>query len=96
MAREKFLSGLNLDKILGDVGAELGRLGVQGQAELGAALFQGNAYVPYGQGQNRLDAGPEQEAPMSLEGMRAEVKEAAKEREHEPEREKAKEREWER
>jgi hypothetical protein len=36
-----------------EIGQELGRLGVQGQAELGSALFTGNAYVPYGQGQNR-------------------------------------------
>lgn len=34
-----------------DIGAELGRLGVQGQAELAGALFNGNAYVPYGAGQ---------------------------------------------
>jgi hypothetical protein len=36
-----------------EIGQELGRLGVQGPAELGSALFTGNAYVPYGQGQNR-------------------------------------------
>jgi hypothetical protein len=35
-----------------EIGQELGRLGVQGSAELGSALFNGSAYVPYGQGQN--------------------------------------------
>ena len=39
-----------------EIGQELGRLGVQGSAELGSALFNGNAYVPYGQGQNREGA----------------------------------------
>ena len=38
-----------------DIGAELGRLGVQGQAELAGALFNGNAYVPYGEGQKVMD-----------------------------------------
>jgi hypothetical protein len=45
-----------LDKMfskgLSEVGQELGRLGVQGTAELGSALFTGQSYVPYGQGQN--------------------------------------------
>ena len=35
-----------------EVGQELGRLGVQGSAEISSALFTGQAYVPYGQGQN--------------------------------------------
>jgi hypothetical protein len=39
-----------------EIGQELGRLGVQGSAELGSALFNGHAYVPYGQGQNREGA----------------------------------------
>ena len=39
-----------------EIGQELGRMGVQGQAELASALFTGNAYVPYGQGQNRPSA----------------------------------------
>lgn len=34
------------------IGDEMKRLGVQGAAELGSALFNGNSYVPYGQGQN--------------------------------------------
>jgi hypothetical protein len=40
-------------KAVGEIGQELARMGVQGQAELASALFTGNAYVPYGQGQNR-------------------------------------------
>ena len=40
-------------RVVEEVGQELGRLGVQGSAELGSALFNGHAYVPYGQGQNR-------------------------------------------
>lgn len=43
--------GLSLSAILGDIGAELGRLGVQGQMEMASALFTGNAFVPYGPGQ---------------------------------------------
>ncbi len=42
-----------LGKAASEIGQELGRLGVQGQAEFGSALFTGSAYVPYGQGQNR-------------------------------------------
>jgi hypothetical protein len=34
-----------------EVTAELTRLGVQGQMELASALFNGNAFVPYGPGQ---------------------------------------------
>jgi hypothetical protein len=46
--------GLNLDKIAGDIGTELKRLGVQGSAEIASALFgggQSNVFVPYGAGQ---------------------------------------------
>ncbi len=45
-----------VSKGMGEIGQELGRLGVQGQAELGSALFTGNGYVPYGPGQNRGSA----------------------------------------
>ena len=45
-----------VSKGISEVGQELGRLAVQGQAELGSALFNGSAYVPYGQGQNREGA----------------------------------------
>ena len=43
--------GLSLSNILHDIGSELGRLGVQGQMEMASALFNGNAFVPYGPGQ---------------------------------------------
>lgn len=37
-----------------EIGQEFERVVVQGAAELGSALFSnGNAYVPYGPGQNR-------------------------------------------
>lgn len=41
-----------LNRMATEIGQEAKRMGVQGQAELGSALFTGNAYVPYGQGQN--------------------------------------------
>jgi hypothetical protein len=34
-----------------EIGAELGRLGVQGQMELASALFNSSGFVPYGPGQ---------------------------------------------
>ena len=37
----------------GEIGQEFDRSVVQGAAEIGSALFTGNSYVPYGQGQNR-------------------------------------------
>jgi hypothetical protein len=40
-------------KAIGEIGRELQRAGVQGAAEFASGLFTGNAYVPYGQGQNR-------------------------------------------
>lgn len=40
-----------LSDLLPEVSAELGRMGIQGAAELPSALFTGNAYVPYGAGQ---------------------------------------------
>jgi hypothetical protein len=36
-----------------EIGQEFDRSVVQGAAEIGSALFTGNGYVPYGQGQNR-------------------------------------------
>ena len=70
--------GLSLSSILGDIGAELGRLGVQGQMEMASALFNGSAFVPYGPGQytpSEPDHGqpteamnpPEQEQSMGRE-----------------------------
>ena len=46
-----------------EIGAELGRLGVQGQAEIAGALFNGSSYVPYGAGQQAPEAAA-QEAPV--------------------------------
>ena len=46
-----------------EIGAELGRLGVQGQAEIAGALFNGSSYVPYGAGQQAPEAAV-QEAPV--------------------------------
>ena len=40
-------------KATDEIGQEFGRLAVQGRAELASALFTGNGYVPYGQGQNQ-------------------------------------------
>jgi hypothetical protein len=53
----------------GEIGQELGRLGVQGSAELASALFNGNGYVPYGQGQNRASV------DQSMEGLSGHEKE---------------------
>ncbi len=44
--------GLTLEKLRQDISVELKRLGVQGSAEIAAALFsESNAFVPYGRGQ---------------------------------------------
>jgi len=40
-----------LTDIVPEVGAEMSRLGTQGTMELASALFNGNAFVPYGPGQ---------------------------------------------
>jgi hypothetical protein len=53
--------GLTLGNILSDIGSELGRLGVQGQAEVAGLLFGNSAYVPYGRGQNPADKGRDAE-----------------------------------
>jgi hypothetical protein len=36
-----------------ELGAELKRLGAQGSTELMSGLYQGNAFTPYGVGQDR-------------------------------------------
>ena len=56
-----FAPGLTLSNILSDIGSELGRLGVQGQAEVAGLLFGNSAYVPYGRGQNPADKGNDAE-----------------------------------
>ena len=48
---QALVPGLSLSSILSDIGSELGRLGVQGQMEAASAIFNGNAFVPYGPGQ---------------------------------------------
>ena len=59
--KEGIQASLTLSNILGDIGSELKRLGIQGQIELANAMFNGSAFVPYGPGQNPPT--PEQEAP---------------------------------
>jgi hypothetical protein len=49
-------------KVAGEIGQEFDRSVVQGAAEIGSALFTGNSYVPYGQGQNRPSAEHEMES----------------------------------
>ncbi len=39
-----------------EIGAELKRLGVQGQMEAASLIYQGHAFVPYGPGQNKTEA----------------------------------------
>lgn len=43
-----------------DIKAELSRLGTQGANELASALFNGNAFVQYGAGQQPAEQGQEQ------------------------------------
>ena len=45
-----------LQNAIPEIGAELKRLGVQGQMEAASALFHGHAFVPYGPGQNKTEA----------------------------------------
>ena len=56
-----------VDRLVRETGQELSRMGVQGQAELGSALFTGSAYVAYGQGQNR------EGVVQGMEGQRQEA-----------------------
>lgn len=39
------------DRIVAEIGAEAKRIGTQGSMEMASALFNGNAFVPYGPGQ---------------------------------------------
>ncbi|HZZ80788.1 MAG TPA: hypothetical protein VFE62_19960 [Gemmataceae bacterium] len=52
-----------------EIGAELGRLGTQGQMELANALFNGNAFVPYGPGQYTPDRDQAVEPPAQEMAM---------------------------
>lgn len=56
---EKLFS--RLADIVPEVSSEMGRLGTQGSMELASALFNGDAFVPYGPGQYSPE--PEQAQP---------------------------------
>ena len=53
--------GLSLDKMIADVSPVIDRMMTQGAAEAGALIFQGQSYVPYGDGQETIKT--EQPAP---------------------------------
>jgi len=55
-----------LGDIVPEVGAELSRQGTQGTMELASALFNGNAFVPYGPGQYTPST-PEQQPAVEQE-----------------------------
>ncbi len=63
----KTVFGQILSDMAQDIGAELGRLGVQGRAEIAGALFHGNAYVPYGDGQNAVEPEKAQQQQQEIE-----------------------------
>ena len=65
--------GLSLSNILSDIGSELERLGVQGQAEVAGLLFGNSAYVPYGRGQNPADKGNDAEDRQQEQSMGREM-----------------------
>lgn len=68
-AKEGMLSvAPGLKNFLSEVGAELGRLGVQGQMEAASALFNGGAFVPYGPGQYKTEAETAIEQPEMEQG----------------------------
>jgi len=57
-----------LENFGAEVGAEMGRMGTQGAAELASALFSdSNAYVPYGQGQ--YTASPEVDMVQQVQAI---------------------------
>jgi hypothetical protein len=64
--------GLSLDKILGDVGAELKQQAAHGSHELAAALFNGNPFVMYPRQQGHDDPqhglGPEMQQEQDRGG----------------------------
>jgi hypothetical protein len=45
-----------LQNAVSEIGAEMKRLGVQGQMEMASAIFNGHAFVPYGPGQRATEA----------------------------------------
>lgn len=81
MKENERLPGLNGKQILGDILSEGKRLMTQGASELASALFNGGAFVPYGQGQWRGPAkdgekagvyGPEVTPDKSMDGQQKE------------------------
>ncbi len=52
-------------EIVKEVGEEMTRMGVQGQMEMASAIFNGNAFVPYGPGQRTTEAEKAIEPPES-------------------------------
>ena len=57
-----------LENFGAEVGAELGRMGTQGAAEIASALFgESNAYVAYGDGQRSIEV----EAPQMDMGIQS-------------------------
>jgi hypothetical protein len=62
---EKLFEGLS--NIVPDVKAELSRMGTQGSMELASALFNGDAFVPYGPGQ--YTESPQQAQPEMDQGI---------------------------
>lgn len=65
---EKLFS--RLADIVPEVSSEIGRLGTQGSMELASALFNGDAFVPYGPGQYTSEPSQEQAQPeMDRGGM---------------------------
>jgi len=63
---QMFSDLMNTD-VVKEVSAELGRLGVQGQAEMASALFNGNGFVQYGAGQNAPEVDRAQEQQQQME-----------------------------
>lgn len=49
--KDNMTPGLTWDKFVRDIGQMLHQKGVQGLAELASALYTGQSFVPYGQGQ---------------------------------------------
>lgn len=52
-----------LKNLVSEIGAELGRLGVQGQMEAASLIYNGSAFVPYGPGQYKTEAETAIESP---------------------------------
>lgn len=53
-----------------EIGSEIGRLAVQGRTEVANAMFNGTAFVPYGDGQRNA---PEKDEPQPVVEKQVEV-----------------------